>query len=114
MNFVQLCANRLAANDDNGESHNQFMNLLGEMVAQAHQNGMVNGDRARKRAARDDNQGQQYGYSGRKTPGDNFSGFNGRGSMDRKRGAMDSAVRAINHRGFLQRFPEAKNISIRG
>lgn len=111
--FVKICASRLAANDDNGESHNNFMNLLGQMVEQAHQNGMLNGDRrARRRASI---RGDQAGSpSGRATPAGGMANFNGRGSMDRR--AMDSAfaVRGMNTKSFLSRFPEAKGITIRG
>lgn len=109
--FVQLCANRLQANDDGGESHNQFMNLLGQMVANAHQQGMMNGgppNGDRKRAARDN------GY--RATPAGGMSSFNGRGSMDRqRRAAQDSAFikRNLDSKSFLQRFPDARKISIR-
>jgi hypothetical protein len=106
LDFVKICKNRLAANDDNGEGHNKFMNLLGQMVAQHHQDGMVNGDRA-KRAARDNG-------PGRSTPAGGMSSFTGRGSMDRR--AMDSAiaVRGLNAKSFLKRFPEAKASPFKG
>jgi hypothetical protein len=74
------------ANDDTGESaqHNQAMQILAEVLRQAHQNGNNNGmDRRRSRGARD-------------------------------RALAQDAARSRNMEGFAERFPDAMRISVRG
>jgi hypothetical protein len=123
MQFVELCKRRLMSNDAENEtdSHNQFMNMLAEMVAAEHakqQNG--NGDNGLGRRPRNGMNGRggadQYPQGGTA----NRPPMNGvtTSTMDRRNGngarrpAQDAAlVSSINTKGgFLRRFPMAGHI----
>lgn len=95
--FVRLLCRSFGNIDDDGDTHNEFLNQLGQIV----QEEQVNGDR-RRRGARDEL--QRGGYASR-SPGNGIGSY-GAGATGSPTEHDSALVDSINRSGFESRWGE--------